>query len=268
MEYIVTGHRGYLGRKFVRLLEETGIKSYTFDDDITNEVVVTDMPNDFVVVHFAGNKNNDKDKSLRNNIIATSQIVRLAQQEHCKGLLYVSTIAVYGATKGKVTEETEKKPASNYAKSKFLCEEIIKNFLNEKSYFILRPTNIYEGTKVGILAELYRKSIQKEVYEIWEESFHTLRDYISVDDVIRGIYDAATLLKGEEQIQEEINIASGYSYSLESMMEFVEKKYGVKILTNVTSNPNFLKYDLIVDNKKCRRLLNLVPKKVERALNI
>ena len=77
---------------------------------------------------FAGCKNNLMDETLRNNVVVTSQLVRLAISTQCRHFIYVSSIAAVGPSKEIITSSTPCSPTSYYGKSKLICEKIVSNY--------------------------------------------------------------------------------------------------------------------------------------------
>lgn len=268
MLFLVTGDKGILGSRFINTLQLHNQEYTVLNTDLaTEEILQQNLDQEYIIIHFAGNKNNDVDLSIRNNVIVTSQIVRLSKKEKCKGLIYVSSIAIYGPIETKITEHTIPNPTTNYAKSKYLSEMIIKEFLTDKSYIIVRPTNIFDGTSMGIVSTIYSCFEDKRVFEAWKQSLKSKRDYIALNDVIEGVYHSAKKIEPNDiMIQQEINLGSGYSYSMEEIIDIFENARKEKLRMNILDNPTFLSYDLIIDNRRARELLTHEPIKIQDIL--
>lgn len=266
MHYLVTGDRGFLGSAFIKFASNANKKCFVLGCDLADETLLKqnyDLP--FIIIHFAGNKNNDPDLSIRNNIIVTSQIARLAQNANCKGVVYISSIASVGPVNSKIDAGTEKHPASNYGKSKDVSEDIVSSFISR--HVIVRPTNIFDGRKTGVLAHLYEVLENGTEYEAWEESLRSKRDYICLDDVTECIFAIAEKMEnGAEGLPKIINLGSGKSYSMYELIRLVEDKGGKKIKKKVVSNPDFAAYDLFVEDDAVESLLKRAPVTVEEAI--
>lgn len=268
MIYFVTGAYGWLGSRFVDELTDKGKVVSVFSGDVTQEEEVRkSIPNDeFIIVNFAGNKDNDTDRSIRNNIIVTAQLARVAQRENCKCFIHVSSIACIGSTNKLINSETQCHPYDNYGKSKEICEMIIKEFVTD--YVIVRPTNIVDGNRIGILQKVYQAIRDDQTFDVWRESLDSMRDYISVQDVTDAVVSLALALEREKKITSRIvNLCSGHSYSMGDIIKMVERQTGCRIKTNVLSNPNFHSYDLIVDAGDICKLLGREPKSLEDIVN-
>lgn len=268
MIYFVTGAYGWLGSRFVDELTDKGKAVSIFLGDLTQEEEVQQsIPNDeFIIVNFAGNKDNDVERSIRNNIIVTSQLARVAQRANCKCFIHISSIACIGSTNKLIDSETECCPDNNYGKSKEICELIIKKFVSD--YVIVRPTNIVDGSKVGILKKIYQAIRDSQVFEVWRESLDSMRDYISVQDVIDAVVNLALALEqGKNFTPRIVNLCSGYSYSMGDIITMVERQTGCRIRTNILSNPDFRPYNLIVDASDVFKLLGREPESLEDIVN-
>ncbi len=264
MIYFVAGAYGWLGSRFVDELTDRGKAVSVFSGDLTKEEEVQQsIPNDeFIIVNFAGNKDNEVDRSIRNNIIVTAQLARAAQRENCKCFIHISSIACIGTINKLIDSETECRPDNNYGKSKEICEMIIKKFVRD--YVIVRPTNIVDGCKTGILQKVYQVIRDNQVFDLWRESLHSMRDYISVQDVIDAVVNLALAMeRGKKFTSGIVNLCSGYSYSMGDIITMVEKQTGCRIKTNVLSNPDFHPYNLIVDAGDTRKLLEREPESLE-----
>lgn len=260
MIYFVTGAYGWLGKRFADALTDRGKAVSIFSGDLTQEEEVRQsIPDDeFVIVNYAGNKGNDAERSIRNNIIVTAQLARAAQRKNCKCFIHISSIASVGSTDKPISSETECHPDDNYGRSKEICELIIKRFVSD--YVIVRPTNIVDGNRVGILQKVYQAIRDDQTFDVWKESLDSLRDYISVQDVTDAVVNLALALEqGKNFASGTVNLCSGYSYSMGDIITMVERQMGCRIKANVLSNPNFHPYDLIVDAGDTRKLLGRDP---------
>lgn len=268
MVYFVTGAYGWLGSRFVDELTGRGKAVSIFSGDLTQEEEVRQSipDDDFIIVNYAGNKDNDIERSIRNNIIVTAQLVRAAQRDNCKCFIHISSIASVGPTNKLINSETECHPDGNYGRSKEICELMIKEFVSD--YVIVRPTNIVEGSRIGILQKVYQAIRENQVFDVWKESLNSLRDYISVQDVTDAVVNLALALeRGKNFTSGIVNLCSGYSYSMSDIITMVERQTGCRIRTNVLSNPDFHPYNLLVDAGDTRKLLGREPETLEHIVS-
>lgn len=254
MLYLVTGTKGYVGSKVKEefLNNNKNIEEINFDLS-EDRNFTKNYDEEFIVVHIAGEKSNDKRKLIKNNIVATSNVVKnLALQENCKGIIYISSIAVFGLQDQIITEESPYNYDNYYGFSKFVCEKIIIETLTNKKYYILRPTNIYSDHKNNLIGILSDKIKTGEEFEVWTSSLEVKRDYIHLDKVSEIIYKATVKLS-ESKVQKAINVAEGISYSLKEIIRNLEEKYNKKLNQKIINNNNYRSKNLIVDNEKMKK---------------
>lgn len=101
------------------------------------------------LVHCAGVVNEDfqKDpmKAYIQNTVSLSYLLQKVVEQGIKYFVYFSTAHVYGALKGKISEETPVNPLSDYALAHHSAEQIIRRFAQEKQLtaLILRPLAVF-----------------------------------------------------------------------------------------------------------------------------
>ncbi len=250
MLYLITGTKGYVGSKVKEKFIENNEKIEEINFDLSeNENFTKKYEENFIVVHIAGEKSNNKNKLIRNNIVATSNVINnLALQKNCKGMVYISSIAVFGLQDKPITENSPFNYDNYYGFSKYIAERIIIETLKDKNYYILRPTNIYSDHTNNIIGMLSEKIKTGEEFEVWTSSLETKRDYIHLNKVVGYIYKACVKLK-KEKIQKAINVAEGKSFTLKEIIKCLEHKYNKKLNQKIINNNAYRSKDLIVENK-------------------
>ena len=249
MLYLLTGAEGYVGSHVRRLFVDNGdtIKELNFDLS-ENANYTENYGEEYIVVHIAGEKSEDKRRLIRNNIVATSNVINnLVLEDGCKGLVYISSIAVFGIQDGIITENSPFRYENYYGFSKYICEQIVQQTLTDKNWYILRPTNIYSYHTNNVIGVIANSIKYDKEFEVWKSSLATKRNYVHVEDVAEIIYKASKKL-AVRNIQKSINIAGEKSYSLQEIIEILENKYGKKLRQNVIDNGNYRGRDLFVDN--------------------
>ena len=81
------------------------------------------------------------------NVIGTKNVLKKMDLFEIKHLIFTSSVAIYGLNKNNPKETNTHDPFNDYGKSKWLAEQIIKDWYlenpNEKSVTIIRPTVIF-----------------------------------------------------------------------------------------------------------------------------
>lgn len=152
---IITGATGKLGSRLVPYLKEnykiypvsfSKKKGGYFKLDLTDENVVNKKINTIkpdIIIHLASLTNVDeceKDfiKAYKINIGITSNLVNATKKENKQiRFIYISTDQIYN--KLGYNKEEESNPCNNYAITKYVSENIVKNLSN----FLIIRTNFY-----------------------------------------------------------------------------------------------------------------------------
>ena len=84
-----------------------------------------------LVIHLAALAIIDETKKYsdfyKNNFLATKNIIEVMKNTKTKKIIFASTAAIFKKKQININENDIKKPISNYAKTKYLCEQILKN---------------------------------------------------------------------------------------------------------------------------------------------
>jgi len=167
MKICLTGGAGYVGSALVPYLLGKGHKvtvldTFWFGDHLPNSPNLRKIPGDIrkridlrrafegqdAVIHLACisndpsfNLNPNLGKSI--NYSCFQDILSIAQENHIKKFIYASSSSIYGVSNAKdVTEETEKKPLTDYSKFKLQCENDLRSFGMGGVWTIIRPATV------------------------------------------------------------------------------------------------------------------------------
>lgn len=174
MKILVTGSNGMIGSHLVDKLLASGYevigldksssklqdeKYYYYEIDLADKLglqdVIKDSKPDRIIhlaalAHSVDGKEYTWDKYNHLNIECAKNVFDVANDIP---VLFISTVDVYGFTKGIVSKKTKLKPVSFYAKSKKIAEEECKKL---KHYDIYRFSPVYTDT--------VKRDIQKRYY--------------------------------------------------------------------------------------------------------
>lgn len=168
MQYLVTGHKGFIGSELMKFLPKDTIG---LDIKEGNDILECELPNADVVIHLAAEPGvvrsvEDPFTNARTNILGT---IRLAER-------YKNARLIFSSSGGTIQETIE----SPYGLSKYTCEEYIK--LLHENYVILRFPNVYgKGSR-----SVVDKFLNEELLTIYGDG-QTYRIYAHVSDVILAI---------------------------------------------------------------------------------
>jgi len=182
-----------------------------------------------------------------NNVIGTISVMNAAISSGIKNFIFSSTSAVYGNSKSKkISESHFKNPISNYAKTKLICENIIKFYCSnfKINFSILRYFNVAGAdiesnigclNNIGQLFKNISKNLanKKNYINIYGDDYPTkdgtcIRDYIHVKDIsLIHIKSLDYIAKKNKSL--ELNCGYGKGFSVIDIIKTFEKISNVKI---------------------------------------
>lgn len=162
-------------------------------------------------------------------------------------ILNISTVDVYGASNGRLSEKSVIRPVSLYGSSKLYCEDMVKTFsaTSKTSYINLRLGHVYgpgEEKYKKILPLAIKNILAEKPVELWGDG-SDLRSFIFINDVVESIMNALTFSKNNI----DINITSGNAVSILELLQIL-KSVSSKSMTIINRDSSHIKRDLIFDN--------------------
>jgi UDP-glucose 4-epimerase len=281
---LITGGAGYVGQNLISFFLKDKWNIYVIDNlstsrplnkkiknrinfykiDLTKEEKVKTFfrkRNFDLIIHlaaFSGVQEFNKNflKNFNNNVLATKNLIRFGFNKKYTKLIFASSAAVYGnisRDKVKVDENTQCNPVNYYGLSKYTCENIIQNQLDNKKihYAILRYFNVV-GTivefkvekKIHSLLDIISNNIKKDKYEvnINGNNLNTKdgtpeRDFIHIHDLCRIHKKIYFYLNKNKKAT--FNCGSGVKYSVLQIVRKFEKSINQKFrISYKNNNPN------------------------------
>jgi len=177
---LITGARGQLGKEFVKVLSSKGIDFVALerkDLDVTNfEKVYKTLKeiNPSVVINCSAYNQVDLAeteilKAFSTNAVGPYNLAIACREINAKLIHYFTDYVFDGIKKGLYTEEDSPNPLNQYARSKLLGEELVKQVLD--NYLILRVSWVYgEGTQ-NFLYKLEEWAKKQEVLKVVVDEF-------------------------------------------------------------------------------------------------
>jgi nucleoside-diphosphate-sugar epimerase len=228
---LVTGSDGFIGRRLVKTMRNSGITVEEFDRDKGDiSTYQFSYPHLDHVVHLASlifvpDSWKYPQSFYQTNLIGTVNILESCRKMNCS-LTYISSY-VYGAPKYLPVDESHPlHPSSPYNHSKLLAEEACRYYADifNMPVTIFRPVNVFgPGQNPDFL-------IPKIISQVFDPNVETVevmdlrpkRDFLYIDDFIQA------LIKSIEQSTFDIfNLGSGYSISVEDIIKTIIKISGI-----------------------------------------
>ena len=177
MKILVTGGSGFIGTNLVDDLLGHGHEVSNYDKqesrhhpDLTMVADVRDagkltasLEGVDVVYHLAAEHRDDvRPVSLYYdvNVGGARNLVRAAEQNGVRKIIFTSSVAVYGLNAGTPDEDSPLKPFNDYSESKARSEEVFKEWAgadNRRSLVIVRPVVIFGERNRGNVYQLLRQ---------------------------------------------------------------------------------------------------------------
>ncbi len=265
MRALITGVGGFVGGFLAKHLIESGDEVFgtiysgnarayalplteikTFQIDLSDTAKTIDLVNSIkpdVIYHLAGiafvpEAEENFDRVLRSNVLATSNVVRAA---HLLGrptkVVFVSSAEVYGKVSPDqipISEGVPPQPANNYSLTKLMSEEVVHRYArgNTISAVIVRPFNhIGPRQDPRFVASSFARQVAQIKLGIVPPvmkvgNLEAKRDFSDVRDIVRAYRLSATKGSGI------YNLGVGHSCAvrliLETLVKFVDQKISIE----------------------------------------
>ena len=198
---VITGASGYIGSclsvfigkkyKVINLDKKSNKLSKVkicnlLDYEKLSKILKNEKPD--IVIHLAAQSLVDetinKEKYVLNNVIATKNLIKAMKVNKLNNLIFASTAAVYKDKNKPLKENNKLNPISTYAKTKFKCEQIIKNsninaiilrFFNVCSSLVYNNNLIgeYHNPETHLIPTVVYKNLFKKKFYIYGNNYNT-----------------------------------------------------------------------------------------------
>ncbi|MFH1260520.1 MAG: NAD(P)-dependent oxidoreductase [Candidatus Micrarchaeota archaeon] len=289
MEIYITGASGRLGREVLKLIPDAiplvrnncNIKT-SIVTDFSSDQLKKILKNADMVIHLAGSRDFlDKKKAWEGNVELTRRIVE-AMPKTAK-IIYSSSISVYGKKLAELpaNENTETRPDTPYAKTKFEAEKVITS--KHSNHVILRIGPIY-GQGFEEYFKVLHMVAKGKMKIIGNGNNHI--PFVHVSDVAMAIKNTIEkgqgiyVIVGECLTQKQIYTLAAKALGVETPKKHIPVSIA-KLFAHFelfrTSNfggiPKFIPEDIAVlssdrnfDCKKAKKELGFEPKKLENGI--
>lgn len=175
----IIGGAGFLGSRLADRLKADNLDFLVLDiddrDSNTHKVDVRDLSSlsklsecDVLVNLAAVHRDDIKPSSLYDdvNVLGAENICSIAKRYNINKIIFTSSVAVYGFSKEKISEEGKHNYFNDYGRTKHLAEKVFKEWFEEnpkdRMLFIVRPTVIFGEGNRGNVYNLLRQIARKQ----------------------------------------------------------------------------------------------------------
>jgi UDP-glucose 4-epimerase len=292
---LITGGNGFIGSHLGELLAKEGrfvtLLDLRFDwhsigldcnkvvCDVLNRPGIEAAAEDVdAIIHLAAvsrveDGEKDPQRCMSVNVEGTKNVVNIAAKGHIP-LVLVSSREVYGnATRLPITEGSQKRPLSMYARSKLEVERLATRAREESrlQFVILRLSNVYGSVRdreERVIPTFVRQASAGQDITIHGGSQSV--DFTFVDDVVRAISQLA--LKVGELEGEDYNIVTGHSITVNDLALLAKEYTNSRSAFAIQGERGYFAHEFAADPTKIngflRRSGNPTLRPVEEGLGI
>lgn len=203
---LITGSEGFVGTKLQIVLkniygdskifttDRIKIKPKTnhFIKDLTEESIQSFV--DLIkpcqidlIIHLAAAKGDfqlSEDDFYNDNVIATSNLILIAQKANIKNIIHYSTVSVYGHHNEEKNEKAGLNPNNPYGRTKLISEELLVQWQkeSESNLTILRPSVIYGEDNYANLYNLLALMNKRISFTVGNGNY--IKSMIAVENLI------------------------------------------------------------------------------------
>ena len=259
----VTGSTGFIGTNLISYLttnEEVEIVPFVGDIFVEEEIRKFFASNKKIdqIIHLVGGFFGDFEDLVKINVTALEKLLKIAEENGVKKIIYTSTGAVYGEPIGETSKENDNLcPNTKYGLSKKMAEAVV-NFYAQNSHMIgivLRFPNVYgPGNNKGVINN-FLEGIKSNGQITINGDGTQSRNFLHVSDACQAIEKSIFYSKSDI-----FNISNPHKISINDVVALLKSKHQFKI--KFAPSNNNLK-DLLLDTTKAEKKLNFTVEKEE-----
>ena len=302
---LVTGGAGYIGSHTVRLLVRSGYQVVVLDNlsyghkeaivDEEVELIIGDIADEALleslfakyafeaVLHFAaftyvGESVTSPQKYYDNNLSKPLVLLNTMLKHNCLKFVFSSTCATYGNPGYMPLDEKHaQKPLSPYGKSKYLLEQVIKDYETayDFKYVFLRYFNAAGADESGLIGEDHDPETHliplildavvgdRPPIKVFGTDYPTpdgtaVRDYIHINDLADAHLKALEFLrKGKASVA--CNLGTGQGYSVLEVINAAAKVTGKEVPHELAERRAGDATELVADASLAKEVLGWQP---------
>ena len=259
MKVAVTGSNGLVGKMLLQELKAKGFEVLECNRkncDILNPAKLNITLKADVVIHCAAQLDEEAKNLFEVNVKGTENVLETCAKNKVQQFIFLSSVGVYGNSKGIKTEKSKPSPETLYEKSKLEAEKKVLDYQEVIPITILRPAIILGNN-------FYWKKIIANIKKGYPliGSGKNKWQMVHVKDVVSAIVHCT----GNEDCYGEIfNVAEEKGMTLEEIVNTIRKETGIK--GDIMKVPVFIGTILAYINSAVKIIPMLTPDYLNRML--
>ena len=236
---LVTGGGGFTGGHLLQELRKFGFRCRSLESNLLDpaqlSVEVAEVSPDYVIHLGAISYVEEQDAQqvyAVNTVGSFNLLSALATNSKTpKKVIIASSAAVYGSQAGALDEGLPPSPVSHYGCSKLSMEYLSRTFADQFEILVTRPfnyTGVGHGAQFLVPKLISAVTSGKKIVELGNISVS--REFNDVRDICRWYRELLTCRTGVA----EVNLCSGNSYSIETLIEIISQISSVQLKIKVS----------------------------------
>lgn len=274
MKILITGHRGFVGRHYVKALQNHDLTLIDIvEGNDARDFFRTNEQTFDLVIHLAAVVGGramieGQPLALAVDLSIDAEMATWALRTKPRQIIYFSSSAAYPTelqdwksrrwlTEWDIHLQAIKNPDMTYGWAK-LTGEMLCSYLREAGLNVLvfRPFSGYgsDQTLDYPFPSLIKRGLERQdPFQVWG-SLDTVRDWIHIDDIIE-----ASLLLAAHRLSVTVNLSTGRATSFEELAQIISSQMGYKpVIQAITDRPKGVAYR--VGNPTLLHSLGYIPK--------
>ena len=211
----------------------------SMNTDYEKLVATQDLVYHLISTTVPSTSNRSISEELKANVILSANLLDACVTQKVKKIAFISSGGtVYGAGLNfPINEKDPTNPITSYGIQKLCIEKLLYlyNYMYGLDYRIIRLSNPYgpyqrPDGRLGVITNFTYKALKGEDIYVYG-SGSIVRDYIYIDDAIRGIQN---IVNGTSPYKT-FNLGCGYGTTIKEIIQAIESVLNVKLNVNYTT---------------------------------
>lgn len=211
--------------------EDTNFEQLLGDQEVVYHLISTTVPT---------TSNQHIPQELLTNVVVTSKLLESCVKCSVKKVIFISSGGtVYGKQQSyPISEDSSTYPISSYGIQKITIEKLLYlyQYIYGLDYRVVRLSNPYGPYQrpngiLGAVTTFTYKSLLEETIDVYGDGT-VIRDFIYIDDAIRGIVNIAN----NDNKYRTFNLGCGYGTSINDLLGILKDTLNVKLNINYHSS--------------------------------
>lgn len=232
---VVDEKKEYFSNSVIKQYQNVKIKEAVFDLETNFEEIIKEQD---IIYHLVSStvpttSNQHIVKELSANVVTTAKMLDACVKCNVKKVVFISSGGtVYGKESACPLKETViTNPISSYGVQKITIEKLLYlyHYMYDLDYRVIRLANPYGPYQrpngiLGAVTTFTYKALKQEPIIVYGDG-SVIRDFIYIDDAIRGIVNIAN----GKNPHKTFNLGCGYGTSIKELLQIIQQALKIEI---------------------------------------